>query len=167
MKNQRGFFTIIGLCFLLAAAICIVTIQKTEKNFTAGTTDFEIEQELQNAADSALIEAAEKIRRNPNLLPSGSPYDLRKNRQFQIPVNLAYNKKLKNLQVKVYGERGNIHSEPGIYSDIILSSNDKAGFILLSIASCPSRFDNKKIYRRSFAYIENDNPEIIFFMNNL
>ena len=67
--NEHGFFTMIGLCFLLMATICVLNIQESGKIFSYDTANFQAESELQNIADSALIEAAEKIRLQPDLLP--------------------------------------------------------------------------------------------------
>ena len=59
--NERGFFTIAALGLLLIVALSIKIIQSSEMNNAVIATNFVIEAELQNAADSALNVAIEKI----------------------------------------------------------------------------------------------------------
>ncbi len=169
MKDQRGFFTVIGLCFLLAVSICVKNIQESQKIYSFSAADFQAEQELQNVADSALIEAAEKIKLDPNLLPKLTNYlGNRASCQYQISVNQPKESpRLGKISVRVYGERGNIHSELGKESDAMISLKNRDGIILLSVASSPSRIYDRKIYRRSLAFVEDDSPEKIYFLNTL
>ena len=177
MKDQRGFFTVIGLCFLLAVSVCIKNIQESETIFTFGASDFKDEQELQNAADSALLEAVEKIKFNVELVPKPANYfGNRSDRQHKISVSqpiLSKTSRFENIQVEVYGEHGNIHSELGVESDIGTAPADEEGdgIILISVASGQSRIDNKKIYRRSLAFVRIDDAGVvqdkIFFLNSL
>ena len=168
MNNERGFFTLIGLCFLLAISICLQGIHGTEANYASGTANFQAETELQNAADGGLIEAAEKVRLNPTLVPKPVNYfGLRHERQHQVSVTQKNSKRLGKIEIKVLGERANIHTERGINSDADISAVDAEGIILMSVASCSLQSGTKKIYRRSLAYIADDKPEIICFMNDL
>ena len=82
---------------------------------------------------------------------------------FLIPCSLKFGK----IEIKVLGERSNIHTERGINSDADISAVDAEGIILMSVASCSLQSGTKKIYRRSLAYIADDKPEIICFMNDL
>lgn len=179
MKDEGGFFTVIGLCFLLAVAICIKNIQESQAIYSFNAADYQAEQELQNAADSALIEAAEKIQKvnsegTPEELEQIIPtppkfYASRAERQFHILTVTKNYSRLKNIEVKVYGERSNIHTEHGKESTATISIQDKEGVILISVASANSRFDDKKIYRRSlaFIYLADDAPKKIFYLNSL
>ena len=165
MTDQRGFFTIIGLCFLLAVSVIVRQIQETQAVYNSVAIDFQAEQELQNAADSALLLAVEKVKNNPDLVPDVyQPF--RQNRQYQIPISYSPPAKfLKDIEVKVWGERGKICTEPGKYSRV--GSSNKDGVILISVASAKSRIDDKKIYRNRLANIktETDLSEEIFFMS--
>ena len=179
MKDERGFFTVIGLCFLLAVSICIKNIQESEAIYSFNAADYQAEQELQNAADSALIEAAEKIQKvklegtseDLNKIIPIPPmyYASRSERQYHILTTTKNYSRLKNIEVKVYGERSNIHKELGKDSDATISFQDKEGVILISVASANSRLDDKKIYRRSlaFIYLADDTPNKIFYLNSL
>ena len=160
MKDERGFFSVIGICFLLAAVVCVKSIQETSAIYSYSVANFQIEQELQNAAESALVEAAEIIRKNPALVPTLG-YAGRQYYQVQIAVPK------RNFDVKVYAERGDIHSELGIESDATIEKKDRKGIILISIASATGAFNGKKIYRRSLAYITNDDNFKICYMNTL
>ena len=175
MKDQRGFFTVIGLCFLLAVSVCIKNIQESETIFTFGASDFKDEQELQNAADSALLEAVEKIKVNGEFVNEPVNYAIhRVFRQHKISVSqpiVSKTSRFENIQVEVYGEHGNIHSELGVESDLKTVPADSDGIILISVASGQSRIDNKKIYRRSLAFVRIDDAGVvqdkIFFLNSL
>ncbi|MBQ7198403.1 MAG: hypothetical protein IJS29_03975, partial [Selenomonadaceae bacterium] len=60
--NERGFFTLIGLCFLIVVAVMARGVQESEGNYYSVTDDFVQAAELQNIADSALIEAVDLIK---------------------------------------------------------------------------------------------------------
>ena len=82
MNSERGFFTLIGICILLIAAIFVKGIQESELNYAYIAGNFKTETELQNAADSALIEAIDLIKSGYPLKEAGSP--TRKNNQHKI-----------------------------------------------------------------------------------
>lgn len=178
MKDESGFFTVIGLCFLLAVSICIKNIQESQAIYSFNAADYQAEQELQNAADSALIEAAEKIQKvnsegTPEELEQIIPtppmyYASRAERQFHILTVTKNYSRLKNIKVEVYGERGNIQFTKSKDSTATLPP-DAEGVILISVASANSRLDDKKIYRRSlaFIYLADDAPKKIFYLNSL
>lgn len=170
MNNQQGFFTVIGLCFLLVVSICVKNIQESQTIYSYNAADYQAEQELQNAADSALIEAVERIKLNPEIVPKPENYyDQRKNRQYQILTTTKNFDRLENISVEVYGEHGNIHGELAEESDAEIENQDKDGVILISVAKANSRIDDKKIYRRSLAffYLEEGTPNKIFYLNSL
>ena len=137
--NERGFFTIIGLCLLLIAAISIKGVHEFEANYSRGISTFQAEHELQNLADSYLAEAFENF-----------------SEDFNQKYNLGNTEKLKNITVEIYGKYGNIK----IDDEEILT-----GQIILSVASCDSDFITGKIYRRALAY-KLDDDETIYFIND-
>ena len=170
MKDEGGFFTVIGLCFLLAVSICIKNIQESEAIYSFNAADYQAEIELQNVADSALLEAVEQVKLNPALVPKPrNYYGNREDRQHKILNSSKNSARLKNIKVEVYGEHGNIHSELGKNSNAEISIQDKDGVILISVASADFGLDGKKIYRRSLAffYLEGDATEKIFYLNSL
>ena len=172
MWNERGFFTIIGLCLLLAVAISIKGVHEFENNYSFGVSNSQIEHDLQNLADSALIEAAEKIRNGDF---KGEVFDI----EVSSPVISKRLEKL-NAAVKVRCIRRNVQDKKDSYVDernILTPIKDSAAedkdTILMSVARCDNEkinsADNKKgkMYRRSLAYIlhENkDSEQIIHFM---
>lgn len=180
--NERGFFSIVGLCLLLVITLSIMAIQGTEKNYSYLASDFQEEFELQNAAESGLLEAVKKIQKNPELVPDAPEmYANRRERQYSVSVSQpAGSERFKNISIKVYGEFENIHSEIGatVPDDIATyldGETNKKGIILISVASGENNSGVKK-FRRSLAYIlekENDNSgkkeyyEQIYFMDTL
>lgn len=152
--NEKGFFTIIALGFLLICALSIKIIQSSEMNNAITTTNFVIEAELQNAADSALNEAVEKISVDKNYL----------NSTLILSNNKFSNQMKKNISVQVYVKDSSIHTEAGTYYDKNIPI-DKVGKVFISVASCDSDFILGKVYRRTFAYIDTDKN--ICYMNSL
>lgn len=186
--NERGFFTIIGLCLLIVIAFSVKNIQETESIYFFGTADFQAEHELQKVAEDALFEAAEIVRKNhrdfsekkiiTEILPVSSPYGLPREYQNEIPVTAPEKSdRLKNVSVEVWGQRGEIYHGSRKFSDgktiDTLDKNDlgkeihSEGIVLISVASCDSDLTGEKIYRRAFAYVlENDPTHKIHFMNS-
>lgn len=177
MRNERGFFTIVGLCLLLTVALCIQGIQEFEENYSIGISNSQIEHELQNAADSALIEAAEKVSLGIVTLPY-KKYGADKNFQCEIPVNTpVVSERLKKFSIKVFGERAPVarykrsYSKEDKYTDKPVKDAEnrnwaKRSTILISVASCNSNFIGGKIYRRSLAYVQDDDTTL-HFLNDL
>lgn len=181
MRNERGFFTIAGLCLLLAVALCIQGVQEFEENYSVGATSFQIEHELQNAAESALVEAAEK-----NNLPPYNQYGANDTYQREIEVSTPkVSDRLKNFSIKVIGERAPFARYNRSYSkDTEADFKDKPAAdgnhdwvkrttVIISVASCDSNFIGGRIYRRAMAYVIDDDPEtknidesaVIHFLN--
>lgn len=150
--NQHGFFTILGLCLLIVAAIFIKGILEFEANYSRGITSYEAEHHLQNLAESYLI----------------------KEKNFTENLSIEHNLgdisysdyKLKNVTVAIYGRHGNIQIQNSEYTNFENLPQDVEGNIILSVASCDSPFIIGKIYRRAFAYID-DETNTIHFMNDL
>lgn len=179
--NERGVFTLVALCLLLVISLAIRTIQDTEKNYSYGATNFQIELELQSAADSGLIEAAKKIQSGEIIISAPSEAEYMQNRkhwQRKISVSQPTDSELlKNISVEVYGERGNISMYKRNYNaedDYIgtyaqyrdipyqktfltesgeVTKQEWGGvIILISVASGETNSGTKK-FRRSLAYI--------------
>lgn len=190
--NERGFFTVIGICFLLVAAILVKGVQESERNYVDITRNFKDETDLQNIADSALIEAVDIIKSNKiplkDFVRSLVPRSLN---QHEIPLNNSY-----NADVKVFYEYGkytdnnkdvgNIwfitrtYTPKGYKDSDFKKIGDKylrnKGVILISVAS--REIDGNKVYRRALGYILTDGDEketdkedklknYIYFMNSL
>lgn len=155
--NEKGFFTLIALGLFLVAALMIKLIQTAETDNANISANFMIEAELQNAADSALNEAVEKISADKNYLSSTLIFS---DSKFSEQMK-------KNISVQVYVKDGTIHTEAGTYYDKDIPS-DKDGRIFMSVASCDSDFILDKVYRRTFAYVyKNDTDKNIRYMNSL
>ena len=168
MKDQRGFFTVAGLCLLLVISICVKNIQESGKIFSVDAANFQAETELQNFVDGALIEAAEKINLNPEILPEPENYyGNRWDYHRKILTQSKNSSRLKNVKVEVCGEYGIVHSELGKESEEIISIPDGDGILLFGAASAESSFDGKKIYRSRFAFFKVGEPKKIYFLNTL
>ena len=160
--NERGFFTIVGLCLLLVAAIFIKGVNEFEANYEHGITNFQIEHELQNAADSCLVEALEKVRNGADDIDKTDTIIPKK---FQEIIG--------EITVEVKHKETNIRTQNGDYTDFSDLPKDTEGTVILSVASCQSPFVEEKIYRRALGYIVLDNPETendesatVYFIND-
>ena len=154
--NERGFFTIIGLCLLIIAAVSIKGVNEFETNYSRGVKNFQIEHKLQNLAESFLAEEIENILADENYSTSKSfgEYDGLKNCDVQLKAKNTY---LKNF-IRVYSSGSN-------YKDIDAGETPKNAIVILSVASCDSPFIDGKMYRRALAYI--DETKTIHFMGDL
>ena len=138
--RQKGFATIFGLCLILVAALIVKGINDAETNHAREVINFETEQILQRAAESAIVEAANNIRNDEPV--SVLPKTFKRGEQT-IPIT-----------VDVWHERGAIH----------VDGNNKDGFYIMSRATMDDDFFGEKIYRRAYAYILDVNPTKINFM---
>lgn len=171
--NERGFFSIVGLCLLLVITLSIMAIQVTEKNYSCLASDFQIETELRNAAESGLIDATKNI----DILPKNLTL-LTRDKQKKI-LTKTFNRNSKNIAVEVWGMRGvvdmyirNYSAEDDVgrkaaYIDKPYQKNgssERKGIILISVASCVDSLGLKR-FRRIFAYIlDDDEKKILHFM---
>lgn len=184
--NEKGFFNLIGLCFLLIISLFVVGIQETENNYSYGAINFQTELELQNAADGAVYEAAEKIRLNPDELIEPTSVEIllsRNNGYGQRKISVSQPEKserLENISVEVFGERlskttidryERIYSAEDDYTggagykDTDLNDK-KHGIILIGVAKGEEKFTKTKKFRRTLAYIlDDDEKNIIHFLN--
>ena len=191
--NEKGFFTLIGICFLLIAAILVKGVQESERNYSYVTRDFKSEVELQNIADSALIEAVNMIKSEEITLKESilEVYN-RKENQYKIidktvdganvQVFYEYGKYTEIDFIngeKVILEKGNFYfckrrylsggkHEDNFIKDAAKNDLTKKGVILISVASRESDLLGGKIYRRALGYFLTDGDEdgIIYFMNS-
>lgn len=157
--NERGFFTIIGLVMLIISAIFIKGINEFETNYSNGAAVFQLESELQNIADSALIKAMDNL-----------PEDYESGKLFEISVGeFKTSERVKNLNVSVRGICCDVFEKKDRYvseMNLPIAYRKKKGTILLSVASCDNFYFNEKSYRRSLAYIfDGENGKILNFVN--
>ena len=162
MRNERGFFTIVGLCLLLAVAISIRGVQEFEGNYSIGALNAQAEHELQNAADSALAE----------MIKNG---DYRKNIPSEKFGEISVNVSRLAMTTSVY-KIEHIHTENGSRVETenrISETAPKKCDIWISVASCNSPSVGGKIYRHSKAYVLENDPKtdadesrVTYFMND-
>lgn len=150
IMNQKGFATIFGLCLILIIALIVKGIQEAEANHAREVSNFQLEQALQNAAYSGIIEAAEFVRNNPDHLPLADTFvDSKKT----VPVS---DKTFKNgeesisITVKVWGERGKIYFFNEKRNQI---KANHIGVYFMCRASIDNGFWGEKIFRRAYAYV--------------
>ena len=181
--NERGFFTFVGLCFLIVAAILVKGVQESEGNYYSSADDFLTAAELQNIAESALIEAVDLIKNKEiELKESKATFYTRSENQHEIYLNNSY-----DADVKIFyeygkyenGGIGNIWFMTRKYSSGGYDDGDflkdasgnyiqRTGVIIISVASRESEKVDGKIYRRAIAYFfTDDEDEKIYFMNSL
>ncbi len=162
MNSERGFFTLIGICILLVVAIFVKGIQESELNYAYIAGDFKTEMELQNAADSALIEAIDLIKNGYPLQEASSP--TRKNNQPKI-----LEKTIDGTKVEVWYEYGKddgtgkfIFKERNYSTktDKSISEDRKFGVILISVASRDGDVMSGKVFARAMGYIFTDGDEL-------
>lgn len=160
---QKGFATIFGLCLVLALALIVKGISEAEMNHAYESTDFQAEVELQNAADSGIYLAVEKVLANPELLPRMKNPTLWNSRQKnQIKVLTT---SVKEITVEVWGERMQIQPYKVKYSSSDTTNvankygTGREAYVLFSRASIDSGNMTGKIYRRANAYIFIDDTD--------
>ena len=162
MNSERGYFTLIGICILLVAAIFVKGIQDSELHYAYIAEDFETETKLQNAADSALIEAVDLIKSGYPLQEASSP--IRKNNQHKI-----IEKTIDGIKVAVWYEYGRdggtgkfIFKERNYTAktDKTIGEQNKCGVILISVASRDSDVMTGKVFARAIGYVFTDGDEL-------
>lgn len=175
--RQKGFATIFGLCLILVVALIVRSIQEAEKNHAREVVNFETEQALQLAAESAIVEAADKVRKTPSLLPYSN--GIKSQSQKKIPVSPKTFKRGEqsiNITVDVWGERGKIYRYDNNGTLIrfklydadgkeIINKTHCVGNYFMSYAEIDDRFFGEKIYRRVYAYVIDD-ADLVAKYNN-
>ena len=175
--NERGFFTLTGLCILLVVVLFVRSAAESETNYSYEVADFQTEYELQNIADGALVEAIEKVRAGDVILKENEGVP-NKDRQYLIAVTAPKkSSRLGNVTVKVWGEYGKIYTATRKYKsggkiEDVYEKDDKGrmterkGKIFMSVAQCDYDRMGGKIYRRSLAYVEDDDEDTIHFLKD-
>ncbi len=106
--NERGFTTIIGICFLLAICIVIRGFAETEENHSYETTSFQAKKELQNFAESAFLETLERVRESPALVPAKGSWLPPSARQVNISAESKISEIFGEVKFTAWGVRGDI-----------------------------------------------------------
>lgn len=181
--NQKGFATVLGLCLIMALALCVKGIQESEMNQSYATTDFQTEIALQNAAESGIYAAADKIRQE---LAANKSYLLSKelNSHYNhIPVFSTTQKTSSgDISVAVWAERIFIFPYEVNYAVRVNGKyrankindgkelEDRKVYTLSSDAEVYSEHIGRNLYRHAFAYVELDadgnSGTTIYFMDN-
>ena len=147
--REKGFATIFGLCLILIIALVVKGIQEAEANHAREVLNFEMEQVLQSAAESSILEAAESLSddepKNAGKILSGTKII----KQGEPPNEITF-----EIKFEVFGERGKIYIKKVSYD----------GVYFMSYASTESPFLSKKIYRRAYAYVLDADDMTIHFM---
>ena len=165
MINERGFFTVVGLCLLLTVAISIMGVQGFETNYSSGAENFWVETELQNIADSALVEAVAKCKDkqwdpgkielilDEKVIPSDE--ERFKDKNFKVQVYAIYYENFEQVKMN-YPSKKKTHI------------SNETGIICIAVASCEANFMEGEIYRRALAFVLKDDPnQTIHFVNDL
>ena len=173
MNSEKGFATVLALCLILVIALVVKGIQESEMNHAREATDFQIEFELQNAADGGIYEAAEIVRvakeNGETLLSFDESYQL---------VSRTKNISSGTIQLTVMGKLTSIQPYKMDYSPnkktaIKTDLDDDGyaddeifydGYALLSAATFTEKETGVKKFRRAFAYVRDDDETTIHFL---
>lgn len=162
--NEKGIFNIFGLLLLLIIALNVKFAQTFEKNYSYEATNFQAETELQNAADSALVESLDYA----NNLPA-SPFPQYNQKKIFTKILDSKFKENVKISVEVWAVHGDVHKYKRNYSSaddyIDVKDEDKPGKLFISVASCDDEITGEKIFARSLAYTLDDEKNILHFMN--
>lgn len=151
--NQKGFATILSLCLILVVALIVKGIAEAETNHAREISNFEMEQALQNAAESGIYEAAELV--NGKTFTPGKIFTTNK--------TFKHGEQTINITIEVWGKKGSItaYNENGTQlkyktSDETGTKNLVEGIYFMSRATIDKGIWDEKIYRRAYAYIITD-----------
>lgn len=146
---------------ILVIALIVRSIQDAEANHAREVVNFETEQVLQSAAESAIVEAVEKVRNRTITLPYSQA---KKSDKIPIPVTNP-----DGITVEVWGERGKIYryttDNNNNNNNVLIRFKlyDDDGKEIVNKTHCDGVYfmgtatiDDKKIYRRAYAYIIDD-----------
>ena len=171
--KERGFATIFSLCLILIIALIVKGINESEMNHAYETADFQAEMELQNAADRGIYEAANQvINGEVELTLNNTPTLAGSRKKFRKQFG---NKRYGSIIVETWGEHVMLKSylvkynvkkivnKKTVIKNIAKETGEPAQevYVFLSKAepkpnSDDKRWEGKKIYRRSFAYVHNE-----------
>lgn len=161
--NEKGFATIFGLCLILVFALIVKGIQESETNHAYETANFQAEIELQNAAESALVEVADSVLSGAEILPVKPKYPSRQRSYYQREFTLdKTTETLGDITVSVWGEDATLMPYKVNHSTKIAkrSAADKTVYIFFSMAQ--ANHNGRQLYRRAFAYVDKDSGTIHF-----
>ena len=182
--NQKGFATVLGLCLIMAIALCVKGIQEAQMNQSYVTTDFQAEIDLQNAAESGIYAAVDIIRQKLAVNKDYLKIAESNRRYHRVPVFSTTQKTSSgDISVDVWAERVLIfpyevnYSVPRVgskYKAFLIHDGkelkDREVYTVSSSAGIYIERIGKKLYRNSFAYIEFDadgnSSTTIHFMDN-
>ena len=154
---QKGFATILSLCLILVVALIVKGIHESETNHAREVSNFELEQALQSAAESGVVEAAEYVRENPNKFPYSDGTNITKKSITVSNKTFKRGEQTINITVKAWGERGRIYfyrkNDSGKFVQV---KSPCDGVYFMSRASIEKSFWGKQIYRRAFAYVNSE-----------
>lgn len=165
--NEKGFATIFGLCLILVIALVVGGIQAAETNHAYETTDFQAEFELQNAADSVLVETVEAaVKRikagDKELINRGTDFG-RRRAQYEFPAKKIpkTSEHLGDITVTVWCEEVMIQPYKVKYKSngkniAERNGNSGRGYFFFSRAEATVKRTGGKIYRRASAYVLSD-----------
>lgn len=163
----------------MAIAFVVMGIQAAEKNHAhESSMEFQAEFDLQNAADSALVEAADRVLSGEVTLPvNKNPYVVYNRLNYQVKL-ISTTKRYTNLgsiKVEAWGERMEIHPYKVAYnSDDDGESSSKniakevnknvfwSGNFFFSRAEATNKFTGEKIFRRATAFVKDGDTAINF-----
>ena len=175
--NQRGFATIFGLCLILVFALVASGINAAQTNYAYEQADFGAELELQNAADSAIYAAADKVLAGDVILPvNDNPYYVGNSRnkfQRKLITATTTSEHFGTITTEAYGEIINVNhykvsyrGEDGTDASKNNVANklgtDANAYVFFSVAQATNPHTNTKIYRRAFAYVVQGDATIRF-----
>lgn len=163
---EKGFATIFGLCLIFVIALLLKGIQASETSHIYETADYQSEFDLQNAADSAIYAAADKVFAGEVTLPvKVPPYYNREQFQHKFDTIQKNSQALGKITVEVWGERVTLNHLRELYPSYkrTLRNSDEA-YIFFSMAQSKSKHTGGQIYRRAFAYVLKNGDQTIHFM---
>lgn len=152
--NQKGFATILSLCLILVVALIVKGIAEAETNHAREISNFEMEQSLQNAAESGIYEAAELF--NGKTFTPG--------KIFTTTKTFKHGEQTINITIEVWGKKVTITAYNEYKTQLKYKTSDETntkssveGIYFMSRATIDKGIWNEKIYRRAYAYIITDN----------
>lgn len=176
-RTEKGFATILGLCLILIVALVTKGIQAAQMNHAYETADFGAEFDLQNAADSALVAAADKVLSGDVTLPvndnPGYIGNTRDKFQVKLITRTTTSEHISTITTEAYGEiinvqhyrvsyKGEDGSDASANNVANLRGNDANAYVFFSVAQATNPHTNIKIYRRAFAYVLQGDATIHF-----
>lgn len=169
--NAKGFATVLSLCLILVVALIVRGIHAAEGNHAYETTDARAEFDLQNAADSAVFEAAAQVLSGDVILPvNETPFNLsdRMRNQRRLVKRTITSAHAGTIAVEAWGERLRVHPYKVSYggeNETAFAGGNIAkkvkvnrkeqflpAYVFFSVAQTTNEHTGGKIYRRAFAY---------------